>query len=38
MHKLSKYRVLISGLLSPLAALFLYVLVYILLTRYSADV
>lgn len=38
MHKLSKYRVLISGLLSPLAALFFYALVYAALTRSSADI
>jgi thiol-disulfide isomerase/thioredoxin len=37
MTKLSKYRVLISGILSPVAALFLYVLVYTTLTRGSAD-
>ena len=37
MHNLSKYRVLISGLLSPLAALFLYVLAYTTLTRFSTD-
>ena len=37
MTRLSKYRVLICGILSPLAALFLYVLVYGTLTRYSAD-
>ena len=35
--KLSKYRVLISGILSPLAAILLYALVYGTLTRYSAD-
>jgi peroxiredoxin len=35
--RLSKYRVLLCGILSPLAALFLYVLVYGTLTRYSAD-
>jgi peroxiredoxin len=35
--KLSKHRVLISGIVSPLAALFLYVLVYATLTRFSAD-
>ncbi len=35
--KLSKYRVIIFGILSPLAALFLYALVYATLTRYSAD-
>jgi len=38
MHKLSKYRVLISGIVSPLAALFLYALVCAALTRSSADV
>jgi thiol-disulfide isomerase/thioredoxin len=37
MTRLSKYRVLISGILSPLAALFLYTLVYVTLTRGSAD-
>jgi len=37
MTKLSKYRVLISGVLSPLAALFLYGLAYSLLTRASSD-
>lgn len=37
MTRLSKYRVLICGILSPLAAIFLYVLVYGTLTRYSAD-
>ena len=37
MTRLSKYRLLICGILSPLAALFLYVLVYGTLTRYSAD-
>jgi thiol-disulfide isomerase/thioredoxin len=37
MIKLSDYRVLISGILSPLAALFLYNLVYTTLTRASAD-
>ncbi len=37
MSRLSKYRVLIAGILSPLVALFLYVLVYGTLTRYSAD-
>jgi thiol-disulfide isomerase/thioredoxin len=34
---LSKYRVLICGVLSPLAALFLYTLVYVTLTQASAD-
>lgn len=37
MSKLSNYRVLISGILSPLAALFLYTLVYTTLTRRSTD-
>jgi thiol-disulfide isomerase/thioredoxin len=37
MTKLSKHRVLIFGILSPLAAQFLYALVYGTLTRYSAD-
>ena len=37
MTKLSKYRVLIAGILSPLAALFLYVVVYATLSRFSAD-
>lgn len=37
MPKLSNYRVLICGVLSPLAALFLYGLVYITLTRFSTD-
>jgi thiol-disulfide isomerase/thioredoxin len=37
MTKLSNYRVLISGILSPLAAIFLYALVYGTLTRFSAD-
>jgi peroxiredoxin len=37
MTKLSRFRVLISGILSPLAALFLYALVYSILTRASAD-
>ena len=37
MPKLSKYRVLISGILSPLAALVLYALVYSILTKFSAD-
>jgi peroxiredoxin len=35
--RLSKYRVLLFGILSPLAAFFLYVLVYGTLTRYSAN-
>jgi thiol-disulfide isomerase/thioredoxin len=35
--KLHKYRVLISGILSPLAALFLYAIVYGVLTSFSAD-
>jgi len=34
---LSKYRVLICGILSPLLAVVLYVLVYGTLTRYSTD-
>jgi hypothetical protein len=37
MTRLSKYRVLLSGILSPLAALFLYALVYSILKRASAD-
>jgi peroxiredoxin len=37
MTRLSKFRVLISGILSPLAALFLYVLVYSILKRASSD-
>jgi thiol-disulfide isomerase/thioredoxin len=37
MSKLSKYRVLVSGILSPVAALFLYALVYGTLTRFSTD-
>ena len=37
MGKLHKYRVLISGILSPLAALFLYAIVYAALTSFSAD-
>jgi thiol-disulfide isomerase/thioredoxin len=37
MTKLSTHRVLICGILSPLAALLLYALVYGTLTRYSAD-
>ncbi len=37
MSKLSNYRVLIAGILSPFAALFLYTLVYTTLTRSSAD-
>jgi len=37
MPKLSKYRVLIAGALSPFAALFCYVLVYSILRRLSAD-
>jgi thiol-disulfide isomerase/thioredoxin len=37
MTKLSKYRTLIAGMLSPLAALVLYVLVYATLSRYSTD-
>ncbi|MGA7138337.1 MAG: TlpA disulfide reductase family protein [Terriglobales bacterium] len=37
MTKLSNYRVLISGIVSPLAAFFLYALVYATLTAISAD-
>jgi thiol-disulfide isomerase/thioredoxin len=37
MSKLSKYGVLASGILSPLAALLLYMLVYGTLSRFSAD-
>lgn len=37
MTGLSKYRVLISGILSPFAAVVLYVLVYSVLTRFSTD-
>jgi peroxiredoxin len=37
MSKLSNYRVLIAGICSPLAAIILYVLVYSILTRFSAD-
>jgi thiol-disulfide isomerase/thioredoxin len=37
MAKLLKHRVLMSGILSPVAALFLYVVVYSILTRGSAD-
>jgi len=37
MTKPSKYRVLIFGIVSPLAALLLYALVYATLTRFSAD-
>lgn len=37
MTKLSKDRVLIAGMLSPLAALFLYALAYSILRRTSAD-
>ena len=37
MTKLSNYRVLVAGILSPLAALFLYALVYSILKRASAD-
>src|ERR1700730_10628223 len=37
MTKLSDYRVLVAGILSLLAALFLYALVYSILTRASAD-
>jgi thiol-disulfide isomerase/thioredoxin len=35
--KLSQYRVLLSGVLSPVAALLSYALVYVTLTRLSAD-
>jgi cytochrome c biogenesis protein CcmG/thiol:disulfide interchange protein DsbE len=35
--KLSKHRVLLCGILSPVLALILYALVYATLTRYSAD-
>jgi len=35
--KLSKHRVLLCGILSPVLALILYTLVYAMLTRYSAD-
>jgi len=37
MAKLSKYRVLIAGVVSLPAALFLYVLVYLILKRFSSD-
>jgi thiol-disulfide isomerase/thioredoxin len=37
MTKLWQYRVLVSGILSPLAALLLYVLVYGALTSFSSD-
>jgi len=37
MARLSKYRVLISGVLSPVAAVFLYSVVYVTLTRLSTD-
>ncbi len=37
MSKFSKYGVLICGILSPLAALLLYALVYMVLTRRSTD-
>lgn len=37
MTRLSNYRVLISGILSPLAGLFLYAIVYATLTRFSAN-
>src|SRR5579864_1010166 len=37
MTRLSKFRVLICGILSPLAALFLYALVYSILKRASSD-
>lgn len=35
--KLSKHRVLLSGILSPVVAVMLYVLVYVTLTRHSSD-
>lgn len=35
--RLSKHRVLLFGILSPVLALILYVLVYVTLTRHSAD-
>lgn len=37
MTKLSKHRVLVAGIFSPLAALFLYALVYSILKRASSD-
>ena len=37
MSRLSRYRVLVAGIVSPLAALFLYVLVYSTLTYLSSD-
>lgn len=37
MSKLSKYRVLVAGILSPLAALFLYAVVYGVLKQASSD-
>ncbi|MGH9503057.1 MAG: TlpA family protein disulfide reductase [Terriglobales bacterium] len=37
MSKLASYRVIVSGILSPVAAVFLYGLVYITLTRFSSD-
>jgi thiol-disulfide isomerase/thioredoxin len=37
MNKLSKYRLLFLGVLSPLTAIFLYALVYTTLTRFSTD-
>jgi thiol:disulfide interchange protein len=37
MSKLSRYRVLILGILSPVAALLLYALVYVTLTQASRD-
>jgi peroxiredoxin len=37
MPALSKYRVLIAGILSPLAAVFLYTLVAVTLARFSSD-
>jgi hypothetical protein len=36
-NKLAKYRVLLCGIISPLAALVLYVLIYGTLTRFSKD-
>jgi hypothetical protein len=37
MAKLSSRRVLIAGFLSPIAAFFCYVLVYLILERISSD-
>ena len=37
MSRLSRYRVLICGMLSPLAAIVLYGIVYVTLTRFSSD-